>query len=249
MNKQFLPVFWAAVFMSLQSNAQLHLSVQQIRNSDVWGVFVKPSEGHSPSVKTITASGKITLVTNKEADISALISHAGSWRQYLIARSPEEAPEKNYFSFIFTQDLPQIFYHESNETLLFSFRLTDARGIAPYIMDNANDVFNHLPNTMGVKPGNELIAFDFGEQPAAYLEFSGVYLSESPKNNGTAGTILINKLAEPTLFTKINLPEEVQSIPSGNIPGIQMIPTLNTMQSSGFGISLPGTKDLRLGKM
>jgi hypothetical protein len=179
MNKLFKPAFWVLFLLSSSASAQLQLSLQQIHDSDRWGVFVKPSDDLSPSARTVTAKGKITIVTSKDCELKNLKSHSGNWSQYLIARTPDEAPGSNYYSFRFTRDLPQVFYHDNHETLLFSFHLQGTESSVVKIMDNENDPLNKFPNSIGVSPSNELRAVDFGARPTNYLYFSGVYDPQS----------------------------------------------------------------------
>lgn len=190
MNKQFFLAFWATVIFTTSAAAQLQLSVQPLEEEFTWGVFVKPEPGLSPSSRTITGSGKIIIVSSIDARISGVSSQSGSWRMSSVVRGPTEAPWQVYFTFEFSKDMPQIFYHDSYETLLFSFRIEGNLNPIPHLADNATDPYLSHLKAMGYRSGNELKAIDFGAKPVGYLHYAGNYDKPGKEIPASANLVL-----------------------------------------------------------
>ncbi len=175
MNKQFLPAFWVCVIFATQLTAQLQLAVKSIDQNQTWGVFVKPVDGLSPSARTVTGFAKVTLITPLEGWITDLVANSGGWTLGSAVRGPKEAPYQSYYTIHFTQDQPQIFYHDRHETLLFTFRMDGGHDKSPRLADNENDPYVGKMNSLGTLALTELNAIDFGVSPVQYLSYTGIY--------------------------------------------------------------------------
>lgn len=131
----------------------------QLLEPNKWGVFAKP-HGINPSLMTITGTAQVTIVMPKDYALTGLSSVHGSWVADSNVSGPIENPTKKYIQIGFNTDYPHIDYVAGQETLLFTF---NGNGTCPdsiYLIDNATDLFNVLPNSMYSNPGNELTVFD-----------------------------------------------------------------------------------------
>jgi len=163
-------LFWVAILLlGFSQNAQaqgLELKLQLENDGDTYGVYVRP-QGFSPSDSTITGSGQVTLVAPTGFAYTSLQSVGGAWIENARVDAPTEASSRDYISFGFLQDVPQIVYSDTTETLLFTFKKVGDCPDTLYLIDNDTDPFNVLPNSAGNNPGNELSMED--------IEFGGEY--------------------------------------------------------------------------
>ncbi len=156
----FLLLCWlvpVAVFG--QQAIQLKL---QLINYDTWGVYAKPMAGINPGPLTITGTAMATVVMPKTYDWNSLTSVHGTWNANAIVDGPIENPTRKYVSFGLNNDYPHINYVAGQETLLFKFKrvITYPCPDSIYLINNATDPFNQLPNSMNTNPGNEFSVFD-----------------------------------------------------------------------------------------
>jgi hypothetical protein len=155
-------------------SAQIVLKLQYIEDEKAWGVFAKPGEGMDPSDNLIPGSGQVTLVTPTGYEFGGVGNHGGTWINNATVERPQENPSKDYLSFGFTNNYPPIKLKKGEETLLFT--LGKLAGDCPdtlYLIDNEEDPFSQIPNSMGTNPGNNLSIFDAINRLA--YDVSGVY--------------------------------------------------------------------------
>mgnify|MGYP001225191682 CR=1 FL=1 len=138
----------------------LDFKLEQLSDNQTWGVFVVPGENISPTAKTRTGAGQVTIVAPVGFSYSNLRCHGGSWIENARVNSPMEAPGKAYISFGFVADEPKIMLIPNEPTLLFTFTTTEINSRI-HLIDNINDPFA-APNSYGSNPGNDLGILDFG---------------------------------------------------------------------------------------
>lgn len=156
-------VFFAASSVSAQSGGHiksLEFKVQLMADNATYGVYVKPDQSISPSDRTMTGSGQVTLVVPSNFTYANLENHGGTWMENARVDNPMEAPGKSYVSFGFVSDEPKIELFPSEETLLFTFSC-DAMPGDVSLIDNENDPFA-APNSYNSNPGNDLGVIDLG---------------------------------------------------------------------------------------
>ena len=139
---------------------QLEFKLALMPDSSAWGVYLQPQESINPSANTITGSGQITLVVPTGYQFGNFTSIAGTWDMNSRINSPIENPHKDYISFGFFSDNPQIQIQKNYETLLFTLERVSPCPLEFYLIDNQSDPFARLPNSFGVNPGNEMSIFD-----------------------------------------------------------------------------------------
>ncbi len=139
---------------------QLEFKLALMPDSSSWGVYLQPKETINPSTNTITGSGQITLVVPSGYQFGNFESIAGIWEMNSRINSPIENPHKDYISFGFFADNPQIKIQKDHETLLFTLEKVSPCPFEFYLIDNQSDPFAQLPNSIGVNPGNEMSVFD-----------------------------------------------------------------------------------------
>ena len=151
----------------------LNFKIQQV-DVNTYGVFVQP-EGITPSERTITGSGQVTIVAPVEFTYADLENHGGSWVENARVDAPTEAIDKAYISFGFITDSPKINIFPNEETLLFTFTTDEAFHGTFDLIDNDNDPFM-TPNSYGTNPGNDLGIIDAGAQGGLqYYAYAGNY--------------------------------------------------------------------------
>jgi hypothetical protein len=174
----------------------LNFKLELMSDNQTWGVFVIPGDQISPSNKTSTGAGQITIVVPVGFSYLNLRNHGGTWVENARVNSPMEAPDKTYISFGFVTDEPKIMLYPNEETLLFTFTSTDLNNDI-YLIDNVNDPFA-TPNSYGSNPGNDLGILDFGAQGGmqtyAYhqnveMNYSGTGRSGFAKYNNNNGEV------------------------------------------------------------
>ncbi len=155
-------IICSTVLFSQPDNAikALNFKLELLSDNQTWGVFVMPGEFISPSTRTSTGSGQITLVVPAGFSYSNMRNHGGTWVENARVNSPMEAPDKSYISFGFVTDEPKIMLYPNEQTLLFTFTTSDMNSEI-YLIDNVNDPFA-TPNSYGSNPGNDLGIIDFG---------------------------------------------------------------------------------------
>ena len=170
----FALVAFTTILSAQPDNAAkaLNLKIQQL-SFDTYGVFVKP-EGITPSERTITGSGQVTIVAPVDFTYANLENFGGSWVENARVNSPIEAADKAYISFGFVTDLPKINIYPNEETLLFTFT-TDAAFAGTFSLIENDDPFN-TPNSYDTNPGNDLGIIDAGtEGGLQYYAYAGNY--------------------------------------------------------------------------
>ena len=175
-----LLAFFATSFASAQSSefqSSLEFKIQQLQDG-TYGVFVKPDFTISPSGKTQTGSGQVTLVTPANFTYSNFKNLAGTWVENARVDAPAEATDKSYVSFGFVVDKPRIQLFPNEETLLFTFTCDAAFNGQVALFNNENDPFN-TPNSYGTNPGNDLGVIDLGTKGGiAYYTYARNYSTE-----------------------------------------------------------------------
>jgi hypothetical protein len=156
----------------------LNFKIQQVDNN-IYGVFVKP-EGITPSERTITGSGQVTIVAPVDFTYANLENHGGSWMENARVNAPAEATDKAYISFGFITDFPKVTIYPNGETLLFTFTTDEDFNGTFSLIDN-NDPFM-APNSYGTNPGNDLGIIDTGAQGGLqYYAYNSNYESNEVK--------------------------------------------------------------------
>lgn len=180
MNKLTL---FIALFLAILANdisAQLFLTIKPMAGSgDTYGVYVQPCGDLPLSGNTITGSGQITLVASTGAVMVALTSVSGTWVVDSAISGPSESPDKVYYSAGFIMDYPAIALAANIETLLFTVKMGGVLTAQPELIDNENDPFAQLPNSMGSNPGNDLSVIDIGAEPTAFYSYGGNYAPDN----------------------------------------------------------------------
>ncbi|MBI5914754.1 MAG: hypothetical protein HY842_05210 [Bacteroidetes bacterium] len=187
-----LMAFFATTVVSAQSSdfqSSLEFKIQLMPDNVTYGVFVKPDQTISPSGKTQTGSGQVTLVTPTNFTYSNFKNHAGTWVENARVNAPAEATENSYVSFGFVVDNPRIKLFPNEETLLFTFKCDAAFQGQIALIDNENDPFS-TPNSYGSNPGNDLGVIDTGSEGGmAYYIYARNYstqMTESRENAALA---------------------------------------------------------------
>ncbi len=188
------------------ASAQVHLKVEAISSAaNTYGVYAKVCDNIMPSGNTITGSGQVTIIYSAGMTFSSLTAVAGTWSQNAMVQNPSEAPGKIYVSMGFLADVPQIIYQPDTETLLFTFKLSGSSTVAPTLILNGVDPFDHLPNSASSNPGNELTILDFGVQPLGLYTYGGNYTGSSftctnnpPQDTTTQDTTIVTPPGDTT---------------------------------------------------
>ena len=169
----FILASFATTLFAQPDNAAkaLNFKIQKI-DHNTYGVFVQP-EGITPSERTITGSGQVTIVAPVDFTYANLENHGGSWIENARVDAPVEATDKAYISFGFVTDFPKLNLYPNETTMLFSFT-TDASYDGTFdLIDNNNDPFM-VPNSFGTNPGNDLGIIDAGAQGGLqYYAYAG----------------------------------------------------------------------------
>jgi len=164
--------FFVLAFNSVFAQDALQLKLQLLEPNK-WGVYVRPAPTMTihPGSMTITGTAQVTLVMPKDYAWTGLTSVNGSWSNTgSTVNGPIENPTRKYVSIGWNTDFPPINYVPGQETLLFTFQGDGNCPDSMYLIDNATDPFNQLPNSMMSNPGNELTVFDpDGGENFAYL--------------------------------------------------------------------------------
>lgn len=152
--------------------SQIDFKLQLLPDGTKWGVYADPRPNINPSAITITGSGQITIVAPVNFTLIDLTPVSGNWASNAVINGPIENPTKSYISVGLVSDLPQIVYSSTNATLLFTFKKpTNSCPNELYLIENADDPFDQLPNSVNSNPGNELTVLDFGTMPPAVYEY------------------------------------------------------------------------------
>ena len=177
-----LLAFFATSVVSAQSSdfqSSLEFKIQLLSDNVTYGVFVKPDFTISPTGKTQTGSGQVTLVTPSNFSYSNFKNHAGTWVENARVDAPTEATDKSYVSFGFVVDKPRIQLFQHEETLLFTFTCDAAFNGQVALFDNENDPFM-TPNSYGTNPGNDIGVIDHGTKGGmAYYTYARNYSTEA----------------------------------------------------------------------
>ncbi len=163
--------FFVLGFSSMYAQPSLELKLQLI-TADTWGVYVRPN-GVTPSATTVTGSAQVTIVMPLGFNWGNLTSVNGLWFNNATAPDPIENPGWTYVSFGWQSgDIPLA---AGTETLLFTIKRNEACPDSIYLIDNATDPFNNLPNSYNNNPGNEFSIIDFGVPGNPIYEYLGNY--------------------------------------------------------------------------
>ena len=178
-----LLAFFATSVVSAQdfdSQNSLEFKVQLL-SDNTYGVFVKPDHTISPSSKTQTGSGQVTIVVPTDFSFSNFKNVAGTWVENARVDAPTEASKNSYVSFGFVVDNPRIQLFSNEETLLFTFTTEAAFNGQVALFDNNNDPFM-TPNSFGSNPGNDLGVIDLGAKGGmAYYTYARNYSTDLEK--------------------------------------------------------------------
>ncbi len=169
----FTLVSFTTILSAQPDNAAkaLNFKIQQV-DYNTYGVFVMP-EGITPSERTITGSGQVTIVAPVDFTYDNLENHGGAWIENARVDAPVEAADKAYISFGFITDFPKINIYPNEETLLFTFTADEEFDGTFDLIDNNNDPFM-VPNSYGTNPGNDLGIIDAGAQGGLqYYAYAG----------------------------------------------------------------------------
>ncbi len=160
----------------------------QLLSDNTYGVFVQPDHSISPSGKTQTGSGQVTLVVPTNFTYSNFKNLAGTWIENARVNAPVEASDKSYISFGFVVDNPRIQLFPNEETLLFTFSTDGTFNGQIALFNNENDPFM-TPNSYGSNPGNDLGVVDFGTQEGlVYYTYARNYSTEAEDMRTFAAT-------------------------------------------------------------
>ncbi len=166
----------SAQYAEFQNN--LEFKIQLLADGN-YGVFVKPDHTVSPSGKTQTGSGQVTLVVPSNFTYTNFTNVSGTWIENARVDSPVEATDKAYVSFGFVVDNPRIKLYANEETLLFTFATEGAFNGQIALFDNENDPFM-TPNSYGSNPGNDLGVIDLGAKGGmVYYNYARNYSTEA----------------------------------------------------------------------
>ncbi len=155
--------FLVLAFNSVFAQPALEVKLQLLE-ANKWGVFVRPTPDPlnviNPGPLTITGTAQVTVVMPTAFAWTGLQSINGTWAANATVDAPVENDTRKYVSFGLLNDFPHITYISGEETLLFTFLKTGVCPDSMYIIDNNNDPFNVLPNSVNSNPGNEFSVFD-----------------------------------------------------------------------------------------
>lgn len=205
MNRIYSLLTICCILLTTTAFSQLKFNVKAMPDAYTYGVHVKICDEIVPSANTITGTGQASIVLPMGSNATDLQSISGVWTESGSISGPDEAPTKNYFSFGFLADSPQIVFESGKETLLFTFKVEG--GGTPVILDNETDPFAVFPNSMNSNVGNELSVLDVGTQPVGYYFYSGNYSDddetscESVADPSDDPTTALEEIAESTYFT------------------------------------------------
>lgn len=174
--------------------AQLELKLQLMPDTLTWGVYVTPN-GVSPTTNTITGSGQVTFVAPTGFSYTNLTNSSGQWIENARVNQPTENSTFDYISFGFVTDAPIIQYQSGEETLLFTIERVGNCPDTLYLIDNATDLFNVLPNSAGTNPGNDLSVIDIGDGGTLY-NYSGNYAPSAWSCQDCDGDGILNAIED-----------------------------------------------------
>jgi hypothetical protein len=193
MNTLRLPIaaillFFTATFSFAQPEypGNLQFKLELMKDGKTWGVYVKPDHTISPSNKTRTGSGQVTIVAPVDFTYSSLKNFGGAWIENARVNAPVEASDKAYVSFGFVVEEPKINLFPNEETLLFSFTTSKEFVGKINLIDNNNDPFLP-PNSYQSNPGNDLGVIDFGSGEIVYYTYGANYGEENNSRSAIAG--------------------------------------------------------------
>lgn len=171
MKKHRLLVVVYSFFSLSCAFGQMEMSIKYLTDEKSWGVYIRPDATIHPSQNTITGSGQVTVVAPRGFVLAPndLTSVAGLWLMNSRANGPAENPFRDYISFGFSADTPPIRYSSTSETLLFKFKKNGNCPDTLFLIDNAKDPFNRLPNSVNSNPGNDMAIFDIGAGGRSYF--------------------------------------------------------------------------------
>ncbi len=190
--KLILLVTFLALGLS-SAHAQLEFKLQ-LMDDTTWGVYVRPDTTITPTSSTITGSGQVTLVAPTGFTYSGFTNVSGTWLENARVNAPPENPTRDYISFGFQTDNPQIVYQAGSETLLFKFVRVGSCPDSLYLIENGVDPFDQLPNSANSNPGNDLSVVDYGA--SAYYYYSRNYAPSAWSCHDCDGDQILNGLED-----------------------------------------------------
>lgn len=141
--------------------SQIELKLQLMPDGTKWGVYADPDPTINPTSNTITGSAQVTIVAPLNFTLTELTPVSGNWSNNATIHGPIENPTKSYLSVGLVTEQPPIVYSTTAPTLLFTFKKpTTGCPNELYLIDNVNDPFAQLQNSMSTNPGNDLVVFD-----------------------------------------------------------------------------------------
>lgn len=170
----FFGLFMTFASALFAQSSSLFLKLQLMPDGESWGVYVKPGPDIDPSSNTITGSAQVTLVVPVGFEIEDFSSISGLWTNNALVEGPVENPTMSYISFGLVTDNPPINYASGEETLLFTFASPSGCQDTMHLIENGQDPFDQLPNSMNTNPGNEITVIDFAGGSSIY-NYGGNY--------------------------------------------------------------------------
>ncbi len=170
----------AIIFLAanIDANAQIHLRVALEQDGVTYAVYAMPDSTINPSPLALTGTAQVTIVAKTGFTYSNFTDVNGIWggspNSADIVVAPVENPDYDYISIALVLD-NGIPYVLGQETKLFTLKRTSPCEGEVTLIDNDNDPFAQLPNSMGSNPGNEISVIDIGSIPLGFYFYSGNY--------------------------------------------------------------------------
>ena len=196
------------LLLPLMTIAQIEFSLELATDGETYIVYAKPLVNTTISTNTIVASGQITIITPAGFQLKSITNLGSQWDMNpIIIRAPLEDPTHDYFSFALIGDRsPKAVFEPDVATALLSFQNQQGCQGVVRLIDNENDAFAILPNSIGSNPGNELRVLDLNNNLLAhnYIRNGATDLADCSNNNPTID-ILTTKSAAIRWETKNNV--------------------------------------------
>ena len=167
-----------AIAQPTDLKGNIQFSFQKI-SGQTWGVYVLPDQSISPSNRTTTGSGQVTLVAPVDFTYSNLKNWGGTWVENARVDGPIEAYDKAYVSFGFVTDNPKLNLFPNGKSLLFTIDIPVEHEGHISLFENGNDPFS-VPNSFESNPGNDIGIIDYGVKGGIqFYSYSNNSISEN----------------------------------------------------------------------
>lgn len=167
--KSNLYLFFLLIFTP--TFAQIEFSLQLSDDNITYTVFAKPLASSNISTNTVTGTGQVTIVTPIDFKPINFKNLGGSWNSAALVKQPAEDQDHYYLSFGLQSDDPKLIYTPGEPIALFSFE-NESGCLGPVrLIDNQNDAFAIVPNSVSSNASNELgiIDLDIGLNRINYI--------------------------------------------------------------------------------